>query len=704
MFTRLVRIDALIFGELAAWFRPIFDLIVRIALAQVFLINAMMASLRLQSSGLYTAPVMHFDAFMRPLFKTAPASFMEVVFAALFAAGLFTQLSALALLCLALAGAVSVASDTRLFVCALLMAYGLSGSAFFSVDNLFGGLASSALTIAARMQGAAGWVRGHILAIFDAALRVWLGVSVLHSHFGPAGTETLLAGFPSAAISPAYSWISNLLGVLLVVGLATRYVAIGSLLAVSLDAMMAPFSVAQFYWALILARVVLQGAGPGSLDALIEARLRRHFPELAGQPIFSLEGLPQVVIVGAGFAGIACAKALRHAPVGVTLIDRVNYHVFQPLLYQVATASLSPGDIATPVRSLFREAFNTRVVYGTVTDVDTVCRVVKLDSASIPYDYLVLATGATHGYFGNDAWCRFAPGLKRLEDATEIRRRLLIAFERAELAEDSEERKALLTFLVVGGGPTGVELAGAIAELARLGMHKDFRRFDPCEARIVLVQSAARILPSFPETLAVIAQHSLERLGVEVFTGERVEAIDEQGVTIGGKRLAARTVLWAAGVVASAAGVWLKATCDGMGRIVVGPDLTVPGYREVFAIGDTAASKGWAGQNVPGLANAAKQAGTYAARAIRARIGGTCPSRPFRYRHWGSMAAIGRKSAVVDFGRVRLWGVLAWWLWGLLHVGLLVGARNRLATLVNWFWCYITFRSAIRLITGGDPP
>jgi NADH dehydrogenase/putative oxidoreductase len=394
---------------------------------------------------------------------------------------------------------------------------------------------------------------------------------------------------------------------------------------------------------------------------------------------------------------------LRHSPVEVTLVDRANHHLFQPLLYQVATASLSPGDIAAPIRSLFREASNIRVVYGAARGVDTTNRVVQLDSISVPYDYLVLATGATHGYFGNDAWRKWAPGLKRLEDATEIRRRLLTAFEKAELTENAKERRALLTFLVVGGGPTGVELAGAIAELTRLGMERDYRRFEPSQARIILVQSGGRILPSFPESLSRVAQLALERLGVEVRVGSRVEMIDDCGVSISGERIAARTVLWAAGVVASPAGAWLGAECDIAGRIVVSSDLSVPGMRNVFAVGDTAASKGWAGASVPGLAPAAKQAGIYVARTIDARVGGrSATPPPFRYRHWGSLAAIGRKAAVVDFGRVRLWGAPAWWLWGMLHIGLLVGVRNRIATVINWFCSYITFRSAIRLITGGE--
>jgi NADH dehydrogenase FAD-containing subunit/uncharacterized membrane protein YphA (DoxX/SURF4 family) len=700
--TRLVRIHAVTCKVTAEWIYPSFNLALRIALAQSFLIAGMMESLHARAQGLQQ-PLMHLDLLMRPFTQSLHAPSVEVLFAALLGAGLFTQLSALVLLIFALTGASPLSGDPRLLVCALLVVYCLGGAGSLSVDALFGGLASSALTIAARVTRMTHWIRQYALPVFDTAFRVWLGLSLLQwDYVGPARLQlTLLDPIPTL-ISTMNPWLAQVLGALLIGGLATRYVAVGLLLAVWLGAMMSPAGTEQLYWALILARFALLGAGSASLDHLIEGRLRRRFPEVDGKPAIMLDGLPRVVILGAGFAGMSCAKALRHAPVAITLIDRANHHVFQPLLYQVATASLSPGDIATPIRSFFRDAFNIRVVYGAASGIDVAARVVKLDAVSIPYDFLVVATGATHGYFGKDEWRRSAPGLKRLEDATEIRRRLLTAFEKAELAEDAAERKALLTFLIVGGGPTGVELAGAIAELTRLGMHKDYRGFDPSEARIILVQSAARILPTFPESLSAVAQGSLEQLGVEVRTGSRVEAVDELGVTIGGQQIPARTVLWAAGVVASAAGTWLQVACDSAGRILVGTDLALPGHPNVFAVGDIASSKAWAGQNVPGLAPAAKQAGAYAARAISARVTGRPAPPPFRYRHWGSLAAIGRKSAVADFGGVRLWGALAWWLWGLLHVGLLVGVRNRLSTLVNWFWSYITFRSAIRLITGGD--
>jgi NADH dehydrogenase/putative oxidoreductase len=366
--------------------------------------------------------------------------------------------------------------------------------------------------------------------------------------------------------------------------------------------------------------------------------LRRVFPQLEGKPAFSLDGLPRVVIVGAGFGGLTCAAELKRTPVSVTLIDRHNYHLFQPLLYQVATAALAPGDIATTVRGLFREHFNTRVVLGEVSAVDTGRREVLVGDKRLPYDYLVLASGASHSYFGRDEWAPHAPGLKRVEDATEVRRRLLLAFEQAETTEDEDERAALLTFLIVGGGPTGVELAGAIAELARFGMEKEFRRFDPAQAKVVLVQSAPRLLPTFPEALSEATRRSLEKLGVEVRLGSRVEHIDQTGVIVSGKRIPARTVLWAAGVIASPAAKWLGAEADNAGRLKVGPDLSVPGLPNVFAIGDTALSLAWAGEAVPGLAPAAKQGGAYVAKVIRKRIAGKPASKPFSYIHVGSLA------------------------------------------------------------------
>jgi NADH dehydrogenase/putative oxidoreductase len=435
-------------------------------------------------------------------------------------------------------------------------------------------------------------------------------------------------------------------------------------------------------------------AFPGALVDLllgIRDRTRRARPARA-----------RVVIVGAGFGGLACASRLTDAPVEITLIDQRNHHLFQPLLYQVATAALAPGDIATPVRGLFREHERVRVVLGEVTAVDAARREVVLGEQRVPYDYLVLATGATHSYFGRDEWAVHAPGLKRVEDALDMRRRLLLAFERAEATTDADERAAALTFVIVGGGPTGVELAGAIAELARLGMEKDFRSFDPAAARVVLIEAAPRVLASFPEALSHETRRALERLGIEVHVASRVERIDADGVMVGGNRIRARTVLWAAGVIASPAAQWLGVPADRAGRLVVDEHLAVPGQPNVFAIGDTALSTAWDGKPVPGLAPAAKQAGKHVAARIHAEVMGRPLPGPFRYRHLGSLATIGRKAAVVDLGFLRLRGAPAWWLWGAIHVGLLTGVRNRLSVMVDWVWAYLTFRSGTRLITGDD--
>ena len=447
------------------------------------------------------------------------------------------------------------------------------------------------------------------------------------------------------------------------------------------------------YAPLLFALLGAYGAGAWSLDRLVIGWIGRR--AVGG-------ALPRVVIVGGGFGGMACAAGLRHDPVNVTLIDRHNYHLFQPLLYQVATANLSPGDIATPIRSVFRDDPRITVLNGTVTGVDADGQTVMIGDRRIKYDYLVLATGAGHGYFGHDEWAAHAPGLKFVDDAIAIRRRILGAFERAEVTDDPAERELLLTFLICGGGPTGVELAGAIAELARHGLEKEFRNFDPSAARILLVQSGPRILPPFPEKLSLIARTSLERLGVQVMVGSRVEAIDGNGAVVNGKRIAAATVLWAAGVVASPSAAWLGQAPDSAGRLKVTGDLSVPGMPNVFAIGDTALALAWRGSPVPGLAPAAKQGGTYVAAVLRARLEGRPPPPPFRYRHQGSLATIGRKSAVADFGRVKLWGSTAWWLWGAVHVLFLVGIRNRLSVMLGWMWSYFTYGVGVRLITGDD--
>lgn len=418
-----------------------------------------------------------------------------------------------------------------------------------------------------------------------------------------------------------------------------------------------------------------------------------------------MERSPHVVIVGGGFAGLYAAKALaRRRDVRVTLVDRRNHHVFQPLLYQVATAGLSPGDIASPIRWILRRARHVRVLLGEVTSVDPRNRTVALDGGTVlPYDFLILAPGVTHTYFGHDAWQDDAPGLKTLEDGLEIRRRVLLAFERAERATDAAERQRLLTFVVVGGGPTGVELAGALAELARQTLADEYRTVDPRSARILLVEATSRILPTFPEALGAAARRALERLGVEVRTDAPVTRVARGGVEAGGRWVGAGTVLWAAGVAASPLGRTLGVPVDRAGRVYVEPDLSIPGHPEVFVVGDLAAfvvERDAQGRErtLPGVAQVAMQQGRHAVRNIERTLDGR-PRRPFRYRDYGSLATVGRNFAVADFGWVRLAGRLAWIVWLFVHLVWLIGFRNRLGVLLQWAWAYVTYQRSVRLIT-----
>jgi NADH dehydrogenase len=407
---------------------------------------------------------------------------------------------------------------------------------------------------------------------------------------------------------------------------------------------------------------------------------------------------PRVVIIGAGFGGLRAARALGKAPVDLTVIDRNNHHLFQPLLYQVATAGLSPADIAAPIRHVLHRQSNTTVLLSEVTDIDLTNQRVITQDAAMPFDYLVVATGARHSYFGHDEWEPYAPGLKSIVDATSIRRKVLLAFEEAERETDPDRIQSLLTFVLVGAGPTGVEMAGAIAELAHVALAQDFKHIDPRAARVILVEALPRILPSFDEHLAQKALESLHRLGVEVRTNSPVELIDAEGAVIAGKRLDTKNVIWTAGVAASPAGKWLHAETDRAGRVKVEPDLSLPGHPNVFVIGDTSSFM-QDGKPLPGVAPVAMQEGDYVASVIALRVAGKQAPAPFHYTNKGNLATVGRSFAIADLGKIHISGFVAWVLWLAVHILYLIGFRNRVLVMFQWAWAYFTYQRGARLIT-----
>ena len=414
-----------------------------------------------------------------------------------------------------------------------------------------------------------------------------------------------------------------------------------------------------------------------------------------------------VVIVGAGFAGLSLAQALGGTPLRVTVVDRRNYHLFQPLLYQVATADLAPSEIAQPVRRILGRHQNITVLLGEVDRLDPKRKEIGVNGEALAYDTLVLATGATHGYFGHPEWARFAPGLKTLDDARRIRGQILLAFEKAEMERDPLERERLMTFAIIGGGPTGVEMAGAIAGLARQALVRDFHHIDPSKARILLIEAAPRILGPFPEDLSAYAENALRKLGVTMLTGRPVEDVDERGITLGGEFIPTATVVWAAGVAASPVGQWLHVDTDRSGRVPVAPDLSVPGLDDVYVLGDLALSMDEHGKPLPGLAQVAHQQGRYLGKALPARILRNETPPPFRFHSRGNLAVIGRHSAIVQWDSFKLKGFIAWLVWGVAHVYLLVGFQNRFLVTMRWLWAYLTFQRGARLIaedvTGKEP-
>lgn len=685
-------------AALAGWL----DLLTRFWLAQAFLMGAAVSLMMHQPLSMTGAGP--WASWLNAAIDSPLGFAVQTICPILLLLGLFSRLAALLLLfqALVLQGPGGPADD-HLFWAVLLGWTVVLGPGPISLDRLFGrGLDSSAIPGAKRLRAAYAWVTLRLGPWYWLLLRLWIATAPLGVALVAMGGSDAM---PSLSLEPwltsvpdmtatAPPGLSLVIAASLILGLGTRWAALALLVAIPISRAFDMLD-SGLYWMLLLAILALRGGGPFSLDRVLERLLSRR----SGAMLKSDVSLPHVVIVGGGFGGIAAARNLKGAPCRITLVDQRNYHLFQPLLYQVATAGLSPADIATPIRSMFRDQPNVGVMLAEVTGLAPAAREVVLDRGRLTYDYLVLATGARHSYFGHDEWSTAAPGLKRIEDATDIRARLLIAFERAENAGDPPERDAWLTFVVVGGGPTGVELAGAIAELANHGLAQEFRSIDPTRARVILVQSAPRLLPTFPPSLSADAAETLRGLGVDVRLSAKVEHLDSTGVVIAGERTPANTVLWAAGVAASPAGSWLGATTDGAGRVIVGPDLSIPDYDNVFAVGDTAASEGWKGKAVPGLAPAAKQGGGYVAKVIHARLNGRPAPKPFAYRHAGSLATIGRQAAVAEFGPLKFRGALAWWIWGVAHIVFLASGRNRTTVALEWAWAYLTYRRGTRLIT-----
>ncbi len=693
--------------ETAVW--PVFDLVLRLWLAQAYFRSGVV-KLGNWDVAVKLATDEYPVAWLAPEWAAVLGATIEVGGALLLAFGLLTRFAALPMAALALViHTAYVATGVNLFWAVLLGWYVVMGAGPISLDAAFArGVARLPLPLVPSMARAAAHVTAYLGPVYRLFLRGWIAWVFLALGLALVGgidnaVPSIVGDYARPHFSPGLpallaATLALVCPVLLLAGLATRLAAILLLALTLIVQFTQPPHPEHAYWLLLLGLIALRGAGTLSLDAGLRSVLIRRYPDVLLPSRWDDVGKPHVVIVGAGFGGVALVQALRHAPCRITLIDRRNYHLFQPLLYQVATAGLSPADIAAPIRELFRDQPNVRVILGRATGIDTPGKAVLLGERRVAYDSLVLATGARHEYFGRDDWEKWAPGLKKIPDATAIRHWILSAFEQAEIAEDDDHRRACLTFVIVGGGPTGVELAGAIAELAFHGLRGEFRAARPEATRVVLVQAADRLLPPFPPSLSAATKAALEHLGVDVRLDARVTGIDADGVVLGDERIAARTVLWAAGVMASPAAKWLGVAADRAGRVMVGDDLSVPDHPNIFVIGDTAASNAWSGRPVPGLAPAAKQAGSYVARVIESRLLRHPAPPPFVYRHAGNLATIGRASAVADLGPLHLSGSLAWWFWGAVHVLFLANMRNMMSVTVQWIWAYLTFRRGSRLI------
>lgn len=697
-----MRIWVKIYRSAIALVSPFFDLLLRLLLAQA-IFRSGIVKLGDWNTALNLAQYEYPVSWMAPETAALIGVLIEIIAPILLLFGLFTRFAALAILSLLAVSQVEyIPVDLNLWLIAILGWFVLRGAGAFSFDRAASaGLGGSALPFARPMMRIFGWLSAYAAPVWLLMLRFWIAVTLL-------GAVGILAFphdrifLPLGSFSGLDQTAAILLATALLAGFLMPVAGLSLILLLSTLAVMGLHPDLSLYPMLSFGLLILFGARYLSIDQLISRWIEsnilfdRKYDDVP-------DHWPHVVVVGAGFGGLACVSKLKNLPVRITLIDRHNYHLFQPLLYQIATAALSPADVATPIRGLFRQDGNVRVVLGEVSGVDSKAKTLSFGRNSLDYDHLVLATGASHSYFGKDDWASYAPGLKTIEDGVSVRAHVLRAFEKAESSSDPARIERLLTFVIVGAGPTGVELAGAIAELAHHGLKNEFSRIDPAQARIILVQSGDRILPAFDEKLSAHAVQSLEDLGVDIRLGSRVTNIAADHVAIGDDiQIATETVLWAAGVVASPVGQWLDAQTDRAGRVLVDDHLRVAGHENIFAIGDTAGSNGWDGNSVPGLAPAAKQAGAYVARSIERQLLGRGDNAPFAYKHQGSLATIGRKSAVADFGFVKLHGALAWWLWGAVHVGFLSGTRNRIAVLVNWIWSYFTLQSGIRLITGKD--
>ena len=693
-----------------SWGVPLIDLLIRIWIAKAFFWAGVLKTTDLE-------PTIWLYTFVHPVMGVAPetAAWLqmaaELACAPLLFLGLMSRLAAIPLLLFsALLHIAYPAVGDSLYWVLLLGALIVRGPGALSLDAKFApSLFSSALPfsdVSLQLSRVLTNVGGPLYLLI---LRLWVAYMFFNVGWGIVqdwdatlaaySDEYQLAGPLAGLVAGALAAASIGGAVPLAAGFVSRLSALVLMAATLVMQLAFAGSMETYLQHLILAYLIVVGPGRLSVDTALKPWLVRIFPNLSDDVAW-LADAPRVVIVGAGFGGVAAAIGLHHARARVTLMDRRNYHLFQPLLYQVATASLSPSDVATPIRSLLRGRQYCQVVMGRVDDVDIERQEVISGERRIGYDYLVLATGAKHSYFGKDEWEPFAPGLKKIDDATDMRGDILLAFETAEMSADEVEQQRLLTFIIVGGGPTGVELAGAIAELARRGMEGEFRNIDPASARVILIQSAPRVLPAMPEQLSDKAKAALEDLGVEVRLGCRVEEIDDRGVVAGGVRIDAATVMWAAGVTASPAGRWLGAERDRAGRVIVGENLHAEGHANIFVIGDTASCTGVGGQPLPGLAAVAKQQGDYVAKVIRSQIEGRKHPGPFRYKDFGSMATIGREKAVADLRGVRLSGTVAWWLWCFVHVAFLADVRSRASVMLEWLWSYLTFSRRTRLITG----